>query len=117
MKKIESILPVIDFLKRINLKHEEKKWRNCGMQNIPVKDIVALSRPVDDKWHSCKEILKRLKNKKWRDHSLKHDYIQVHKYQGKYYVYNGNHRSALIYKYRKELGIKEIPAEVQEMWD
>ena len=99
---------------------EARRSKDLGMQSVPIKKIVGLSRDdiskEDVSKHPNKE--KYLTDKQYRDRINTERPIWLDLYRGDYYVSsNGNHRTILLKHFGKEHRIRTVKARVTEYLD
>ena len=99
---------------------EARHSKDLGIQIVPIKKIVGLSRDdiskEDVSRHPDKE--KYLTDKQYRDRINEERPIWLDLYRGHYYVSaNGNHRTILLKHFGKEHKIRTVKARVTEYLD
>jgi hypothetical protein len=99
---------------------EERHSKDLGIQSVPIKKIVGLSRDdiskEDVSGHPDKE--KYLTDKQYRDRINEERPIWLDVYREHYYVSsNGNHRAILLKHFGKEHRIRTVKARVTEYLD
>jgi hypothetical protein len=99
---------------------EARHSKDLGMQSVPIRKIVGLSRDDiskdDVSRHPGKE--KYLIDKQYRDRINAERPIWLDLYRGHFYVSaNGNHRTILLKHFGKEHGIRTVKARVTEYLD